>query len=662
MVNKKIQFLGARRLGILLCLCIMLLPGWASSAHAFLPAANPTALLQVKLDGESRLAVLDAYTRQSGLSLSVYTTLYPEPGGVDLILAATPELQQALSLGGYTVQVLDPDIQGASYCLLSAAPDRLQQAAGITRILLVEGRQAIARVEPAHLEALARLGLRLTILAPKPLLLPRPQTSSLEIPTAVTPDPLVQQMIAQVSTSALTTLVGNLSGVSAVSIGGSPYTIATRYTGTSIPISKATQYVYEYLQSLGLPTQYHNYSYGGSTKRNVVAEQLGVTQPTKIYLLIAHVDDTSGSYMTLAPGADDNASGSAAVMHIASIFRQYDFGCTLRYALVTGEEQGLYGSAAYAAEIASNGDNLLGVLNLDMLGYSSPHSAAKVELDYKDFNDQALANLFVDAVSAYSLSLSPYLWPSTSADSDHASFWNNYPAILAIEDWDDHTPYYHTTGDTLSTLHLGYYTEFVKAALATFAHMGCLPVVPDTMLSGTVRDQTSHAAISGANVEAWMNGSLVGSATTSSSGAYQLELSAGSYTVVISAAGYHTATFPNVVINTGQTTQQDASLAICTTVKGASFQLSPDDPNVGQTVSFTATVTAGETPISYSWDFGDSSSASGAYVSHVFSAQGVYNVVLTADNSCLAPQTASAPLSVAMQLLFLPVQIKNSTP
>jgi hypothetical protein len=660
--HKKICTSKPITLGILLCLCIMLLPGWASAAHAFLPAPHPTALLLVKLSDESQLTGLDAYTRQSALSLFVYTRLYPEQGGLDLLLAATPELQQTLSQGGYTAQVLDPDVQNASYCLLGGDPASLQHAAGLTRVLLVEGRLAIARIEPGELEALAGLGLRLTMLAPKPLILPLMQTSAPEIPSAITPNPLVQQMIAQVSSSALSTLDGNLSGVSAVTIGGSPYTIATRNTNTSVPISKATQYGYEYLQSLGLPTQYHNYNYQSTTKRNVIAEQLGATQPGKIFLLIAHVDDTSQSPLTLAPGADDNATGSAAVLHIASILRQYQFGCTLRYALVTGEEQGLYGSAAYAAEIQSNHENLLGVLNLDMLGYNSPHSAATVELDYKDSNDQALAQLFIDAVSAYSLSLAPYLYHSTSEDSDHASFWDNYPAILAIDDWDDHTPYYHTTGDTLSTLNMGYYTELVKAALATFAHMGCLPVVPDTLLSGTVRDQTSHTAIAGAKVEAWMNGSKVGSTTTSSSGAYQLSLSAGSYTVIISAAGYHTATFTNVVINTSQTTQLDAFLTSCITVKGASFQVSPDDPHVGQTVSFTATVTAGEAPISYSWDFGDLSSASGANVTHVYSAQGVYNVLLTADNSCQAPQNASIPLSVAMQMMYLPVQMNDEVP
>ncbi len=293
MSNPK-KFISPRpfSLRILFCLCIMLLPGWASAAHAFLPPATPTALLLVKLPDELKLANLDAYVRQSALSLSVYTRLYPEQGGLDLLLAAPPELQAALSQGNYTIRVLDPDIRGAHYCLLGGDPPSLKRAADLTRVLLVEGRLAIARIEPGELEALAGLGLRLTMLAPKPLLLPLMQPSAPEIPTVVTPNPLVQQMIAQVSSSALSTLDGNLSGVSAVTIGGSPYTIASRNTRTEPAITKATQYVYEYLQSLGLSTQYHTYNSQLGTKRNVIAEQLGVTQPGKIYLLIAHVDDT----------------------------------------------------------------------------------------------------------------------------------------------------------------------------------------------------------------------------------------------------------------------------------------------------------------------------------------------------------------------------------
>jgi hypothetical protein len=660
--------LRLRNLSIILSLCLFLLPQWVKVEKVALPTGGPTALVQIELENESKLADLDAFSRAASLSLSVYTCFYPAPGKFNLVIAATPALQQSLSLQGYSLQVLDSNIQGASYYLLIGAPADLLRARELTRILLVEGQQALARVDPAHLGQLAGLGLRLTSLLPKPMLLPRQQTSAPEIPTLLTPNPLVQQMIAQVSTPALSTYVGNLSGVSPVMIENTLYTIATRYTYTDVPITKATNYAYEYFQSLGLPTSYHYYGFAGTTRRNVIAEQPGLTQPDKIYLLIAHLDDTSyvnGSPMIFAPGADDNASGAAAVMHIASILKQYDFGCTLRYALVTGEEQGLYGSYAYATDVYYSQENLLGVLNLDMVGYNTTDSNPTVELDTRQYSSQnsgdlAIANLFIDAVSAYSIQLLPFILKSGATNSDHASFWSyGYPAILAIEDWNDHTPFYHRTGDQLSTLNMGYYTEFVKAALATFAHMGCLP---DTQLAGTIRDQSSGAGISGATVEAWQNGSKIRSKTTLSNGAYQMALSPGNYTIIISAVDHHTATFSTVTVNTDQTTQLDADLQGCVTVKGTEFQASTVFPAISQTVAFTATVTAGEAPISYSWNFGDGGSASGTNITHTFSAQGVYPVNLTTNNTCQAAQSATTRVFVGMRLIYLPIGMKNALP
>jgi Zn-dependent M28 family amino/carboxypeptidase len=657
-----------RNLSIILSLCLFLLPQTVKAGNALLQIPGPTALVRIRLSDESKASGLDASIRQSALPLSVYARLYPEPGGLDLILAASPELQQALSLSGYPVQVLDPDIQGAGYYLLSRDAADLPRAGELTRLLLVEGDIAIARVEPAQLDELAGLGLRLTRLAPKPLILPRHPTNTPEIPTLLTPKPLVQQMIAQVSSSTLSTYVGNLSGVSPVMIGNTLYTLATRFTYTDVPMTKATRYAYEYFTSLGLSTSYHNYGFAGTTKRNVIAEQLGLANPDKIYLLIAHLDDTSsvnGNPMTQAPGADDNASGSAAVMHIASILKQYEFNCTLRYALVTGEEQGLYGSNAYATEIYNNHENLLGVLNLDMLGYNTAGSEPKVELDARQYSslnagDLAIANIFTNTVSAYSIQLMPYVLKSGETGSDHASFWAfNYPAILAIEDWNDHTPFYHRTGDQLGSLNLGYYTEFVKAALATFAHMGCLI---ESSLAGTVRDQTSGSGIPGATVEAWQDGNKISSTTSLNGGAYELALLPGSYTIQVSATDHRSATFSTVVVNAYQTTQLNVNLQACITVKGTAFQVSTLFPSLSQTVAFTATVTAGEAPISYTWNFGDSGSANGANVTHAFSIRGVYPVTLTANNTCLVPQSALTNIFAGTTQIYIPIGMKNAPP
>ncbi len=190
-------------------------------------------------------------------------------------------------------------------------------------------------------------------------------------------------------------------------IGGAPYTIATRYTYTTEPIQKATQYAYEHFDALGLPVQYHTYNLSGM-KRNVIAEQPGLSQPERIFMVTAHLDDTSQSPYTLAPGADDNGSGSTGVLIAADILSQFDFDCTIRYALFTGEEQGLVGSYYYAQDAYANGDDIEGVLNLDMIAYNSD-LYPQIELHTRPGNpsDLAIANLFSDVVDAYNLNLVP---------------------------------------------------------------------------------------------------------------------------------------------------------------------------------------------------------------------------------------------------------------
>lgn len=298
---------------------------------------------------------------------------------------------------------------------------------------------------------------------------------------AITPDPAVQAMLAQAQSSGLYDLAAGLSGAQAVTIGGAPFWLTTRYTRADSYIEKATQYAYEQFQALGLAVSYHNWNDNGETRRNVAAEQAGA-DANCVYLLTAHLDSLSpaASRATDAPGADDNASGSAGVLTAARILSQYEFVCTLRYVLFTGEEQGLLGSEAYAAAMAAatagQSDPIRGVINLDMIGYNTPGSAATIEIDVRSGAsgnaDRALSDMLVDVITAYGIGLTPLVYASDEDGSDHASFWNaGYPAILAIEDWDDHTPHYHQTSDRVDTLNMGYFTSFVKAATAAMAHL-----------------------------------------------------------------------------------------------------------------------------------------------------------------------------------------------
>ncbi len=155
-----------------------------------------------------------------------------------------------------------------------------------------------------------------------------------------------------------------------------------------------------------------------------------------------------------------------------------------------------------------------GVLNLDMIAYDS-NSVPTVELHVRPNNaaDLQIANQFQQVVSAYGLDLSPVIIQPGKTFSDHSSFWNlSIPAILAIEDWGDHTPYYHQTSDQLESLNIPYFTEFTRAAVGTLAHMGCL--LDEGVLQGTIRDSATAAPVSGASVRAELDPSHVWTTNT----------------------------------------------------------------------------------------------------------------------------------------------------
>ncbi|MBN1145830.1 MAG: M28 family peptidase [Anaerolineales bacterium] len=650
MNHKGIYWLGSWM--TILSLAIFTLPYSDLRRTDGIVPSKPPALVRIDLANEAELGPL------ADAGIEVYAQLYTPTGGVYLLMPAEESQQDDLARQGYVPRVIDADASGANYYLLYGLPEDLQRAGDLVEILLVEGRQAVARAQEQPAERLASLGIKTLPLHLQRLVAPASPKAPL-LPSSVTPNPSVEAMLSLVDSDTLYTQVGNLSGQWPVNISGSPYRLYTRYTYTDIPIKKATRYAYEYFQSLGLPSGYDYYYISGYEKRNVLAEQVGLAQPGRIFLLTAHLDSYSGSYSySLAPGADDNASGSAALMHIADILSHYDFACTLRYALFTGEEQGMIGSNAYAADVFAAGEDVEAVLNMDMLAYNTPGTRPKIELHTRpgNVNDLAIANLFADVIPAYQINLVPMILQDGETFSDHSSFWQRgYPAILAIEDWNDHTPYYHTTNDRLGTINMGYYTEFVKAALATFAHMGCLL---EGRLAGTVRDLDSSDPLPGVSVQVKTGGQTVLTTNTGADGKYSGHLPPGDYTVVFSALDYQVKSIENVHIAHDQTTQLNTSLQPCTWLKGASVDSSPFWPQIGETVTFTATLGAGQTPVSYSWNFGDGQSGNGQSITHFYSAQGGYLASMTASNACGVPATVFRLVPVEVELYYLPMVSK----
>ncbi|MBD3162597.1 MAG: M28 family peptidase [Candidatus Eisenbacteria bacterium] len=255
----------------------------------------------------------------------------------------------------------------------------------------------------------------------------------------------------------------------------------TRYTYTP-ENEAATQWILDEFLAMGLDAEFHYYQQSGE-RRNVVATHPGLVEPEKVVYLVGHLDSISEDPDVCAPGADDNGSGTAAVIETARILSQYFFEYTIKFVGFNGEEQGLYGSAAYVADIAAAGEDVVGCFNMDMIAYRGNDPAPADLIIYTNNNSLPIAQTLETAINDYlSDVLEPVLLIEAIGASDHASFWNyGYQAILAIEEeaWgQDFCPWYHTCEDRIERYPLDYPTWCTQANLAAAATTA-KPISPD---------------------------------------------------------------------------------------------------------------------------------------------------------------------------------------
>ncbi len=208
---------------------------------------------------------------------------------------------------------------------------------------------------------------------------------------------------------------------------------------------------------------------------NVVGERRGDVVPDEIVIIGGHFDSVSSIPLSLAPGAEDNASGAACAMAAARAFKNLPFDRTVRYVAFNDEESGLLGSRAYAYDCAQKGEKIIAYLNADMVCYDEEEGRRD---DYAIAEDKYTWLLdYLRAVGGLYGNRLLYDSIGKSSGSDHSSFWMaGYPAIGAVEGERGpggilEYPYYHTTEDTLDKLHPALGVRFVRDYAATFAHL-----------------------------------------------------------------------------------------------------------------------------------------------------------------------------------------------
>jgi hypothetical protein len=295
---------------------------------------------------------------------------------------------------------------------------------------------------------------------------------TLSEPSPIFPDvvlnPLVQQMVNNVSSDTVIGFIRRLQN------------FRSRYS-TSDSCLAAANWIRNKLIDYDCDSVFLH-SFSASYKPNVIGIKRGLSHPDNMYYVICgHFDAVSN-----CPGADDNASGTTAVLEAARVMQSFNFEYSVRYIAFCAEEQGLIGSAAYAQEARNRGDSILGVFNFDMIGYAdiNPENL-EVFGKVSNPNCSTFVNYIINAAALYVPELATNRRMVTSlSGSDHHSFWQRgYVGICGIEDYSLTNPYYHTSADSIGAgfNNLTFCTNSIKAGVASLSGLAN-PIYPNQPL------------------------------------------------------------------------------------------------------------------------------------------------------------------------------------
>ena len=260
-----------------------------------------------------------------------------------------------------------------------------------------------------------------------------------------------------------------------------------RNEGHPVAYARAADLIDEALREAGYPTS--------RFEKNVIAELRGASD--EIVVIGAHYDTVDGS-----PGADDNASGVAALLALARAFAHAKPRRTLRFVAFSNEEPPYFlsprmGSWQYANACHERREKIAAMLSLESIGFFSdaPHSQQYPAMLEHVFPDRA--NFIAFAANLASRALlkrcvaafrAHARIPSEGAAlpeavtgvawSDQWSFWQfGYPAVMVTDTAPFRNPHYHTGHDTPETLDYGRFALVVEGLRAVVADLagGTIP-------------------------------------------------------------------------------------------------------------------------------------------------------------------------------------------
>ena len=233
-------------------------------------------------------------------------------------------------------------------------------------------------------------------------------------------------------------------------------------------LQRTADYIQGALEGYGYPVRLEPVTFSDATSPNVIAVQEGASCSERVFIVGAHYDSVD-----VTPGADDDASGVAAMLEIARVLADTRLPATVWYTGFTMEENGLVGSFNMAQDAEEAGLEIVGMYSLEMIGYTTEESDFIVIL-----GNRASVRL-TDAYRRAQEAHVPEL-PSVIANvpgngeeqrdsrrSDNAPFWDRgFQALMVTDTANFRNPNYHEPSDTIDTLDFDFMTNVTKAMLA----------------------------------------------------------------------------------------------------------------------------------------------------------------------------------------------------
>jgi hypothetical protein len=256
-------------------------------------------------------------------------------------------------------------------------------------------------------------------------------------------------------------------------------------------LSAAADYVEAELAQTGCGVSRQSFEVRGVRCQNLGIEIPGTVRPEEILVIGAHYDSVAGS-----PGADDNASGVAALLALAKAFAERPAARTLRFVAFANEEPPFFmtrdmGSLIYARSCRERGERIALMLSLESLGYYSdrPHSQTypfPLGLFYPSRGDfigfvgrardaarvRHCIKLFRETAQFPSEGGALPGWLPGVGWSDHWAFWQaGYPAVMITDTAIFRSPHYHMADDTPDKLDYDRFARVVDGLQRVIANL-----------------------------------------------------------------------------------------------------------------------------------------------------------------------------------------------